>query len=265
MKHTQSGWTKMGKSSEESEYHPYQQGYDVLPKLNKTSGPFFEVSEDRDWYLSQKYEAVKKQIFYMECYLTPELQRVAADFILDRYPLTLEGDQFGSLMMQIQEDVLIHRMNEERDWAAAGHVCFPSGWLLESKIGKNFEEIHKPIPKMNLSTSRRMVEAMIYNGPFERFVWTVIFEKRINGHPSVPKKRFDPEHPQFWVKVERQLTYGLPEHKAALFILRQHLLPEDKVDVPSLVSALEQMQPEHRVYKGLDKDLDALLSYLKEP
>ncbi len=241
--------------------HPYKDGYNVLPKLLKTSGPYFEVTSEREEYLLLKRAAVATRPSFFEHEMTDELYQIACDFIVEHYPVKLDLPYtFTNVVMQIQEDFIIHRVTDDRDWLAMGHICFPSGWYPEEKIGKNFEEIHKPIPGMK--TSRKLVESMVLHGPFERYVWTVTFEKRIDCHPSLGKKRFDPLNPEIWVKVEKQFIYGLPEHGAALFILNQRYIPEHEIDRPALASSLAGMDTQQRLYKGLAQDIEPVLEYL---
>ena len=49
--------------------------------------------------------------------------------------------------------------------------------------------------------SRKLVEAMTTRGPFERFVWSVAFDRdRLDYHPDSPEKTFDPD--EIVVKVK---------------------------------------------------------------
>ena len=248
-------------------YHAYEQGYSVLPRLRKLgSGPVFELTaHDLHRYLAAKQEAVRCQTCLLEHEMTPELYDVVCDFVVGRYPGPLRKPHtFANVAMQIQEDLIVHRLDEDRDWMAAGHISFPSHWLPESKIGRSLAEIHAPIPGMNLSKQRELVEAMVYSGPFERFVWTVVFEDRIGGHPRLPRKRFDPAHPVVYAKVERQVTVGFPDQRAGLFVLRQFLIPEHELNQPALLAALCGMSPAELAYKGLNECIDDLLAYLSK-
>lgn len=247
-------------------YHPYKEGYSLLPKLKRIGKDdvFKPTIADMWYYREQKKEAVKKQCVYVERHCSDEIKKDVIFFINDYYPNALAEPTVLSIMaMQIQEDLIIHRMDDERDWMALGHVCFPSGWEPQYKVGKPLEQIHAPIPGMRLDNSRKLVEAMVTAGPFERFVWTVIFEDRINGHPRVKKQKFNPEAPEVFVKVERQVTVPFPEHKAALFVLRQYILTEKEIDKPALVVALNGMTPEQRSYKGVDRHFDELIKHLE--
>lgn len=247
-------------------YHPYKEGYSLLPKLKRIDKEdvFKPTFHDLWHYREQKKEAVKNQCVYVERHCSEEIKKEVTFFINDYYPHALAEPHVLSVMaMQMQEDLIIHRMDDERDWMALGHVCFPSGWEPQYKVGRRLEEIHAPIPGMRLDNSRKLVEAMVTAGPFERFVWSVIFENRINGHPRKPKKKFNPDDPEVFVKVERQVTVPFPEVKAALFLLRQYILTEKELDKPALIKSLNEMTPEQRSYKGVDRHFDDLVKYLE--
>lgn len=253
-------------------YHAYREGYSVLPRLKKLEGPIFVVDDAYDRYVAEKAEAVARQTCFVEGGMTDELYDVLCDFIgrqsavaregLDASPVTSPKARFVRLMMRIQEDVAVHRLDETTDWLACAHVCFPSSWRPEEKVGRPLAEIHVPVPGMRLQNSRKLAEAMVYAGPFERYVWGVIFEDRINGHPRFAKAKFDPAAPRVFVKIERQVTYGFPKFGAAAFVLRQHLIAEPAIDRPALVAALREMTPEQRAYKGLDGCFDELIAHL---
>jgi len=241
-------------------YHPYKSGYSVLPQLKKVTSDIFQITPDRDRYLEQKKISLETQKCFLQHDMTDEIYESACDLIRIWYPEILEPPyNFCDLAMQIQEDLAIHRLSDDSDWLAATHICMPSSWSPEEKIGKSFNEIHEPIPGMSFNNSRKLIEASISHGPFERFVWGLIYEDELNYHPSISRKPFDPENPFFLVKVERQIMYGIPQHKAMLFILRQHLLTETEVDKPDLYKALSGMTPEQKAYKNIP---EALLTYL---
>lgn len=247
------------------EIHPYKNGYSVLPKLLPLNGsPFnscsfnnFPVSNAK--FAEQKKLAVERQKCYVEHDLDPICEDAICEYIRAKNKIS---GSFQELAMQLNEDIVIHCLDEKRDWMAAGHVCFPSGWLPEEKVGKSFLEIHSDIPGMRLDNSRKLVEAMIHSSPYERYVWGVYFEERINGHPSLPRKRFDIHDPQVFIRWERQVIIGFPAHSAALFVIGQNLISESQIDVLPLMTALHRMTIEQRIYKGINEDFDDLMRYL---
>jgi hypothetical protein len=96
-------------------------------------------------------------------------------------------------------------------------------------------------------------------------VWSVLFEPTLDTHPSRPRAKFDPEAPDVWVKVERQVTVPLPEVNASLFVLRQHLVGGHQLDRQALAAAIESMTAEQRTYKGLGECSEGVIDFLRNP
>jgi len=243
-------------------YHPYRDGYRVLPALKKLREPPFCVDDDLERYLHEKREASKVQRVFLEHEMNAEIYDAFASFIEQQGPAHVTRPYtLRSVAMQVQEDIAIQRIEDGRDWLAAVHVCFPSDWRPEEKIGKPLREIHAPIPGMNLDASYKLAETMVHHGPFMRFVWSVVYEDRINFHPDQPRRSFDPANPNVFVKVERQITWGFPDLGAALFILRQFIVRPPDVDLPALAAACINMNEEQRAYTGIS---DELIGWLQQ-
>lgn len=242
--------------------HPYKNGYSTLPQLKKiTADEVFLPTPNLEWHMKEKKNALILTCPYVEFGMNDDIYDDVCRFISQHHPLKPQGG-FLDIARHVPEDLVIHRMDDTKDWMAAGAVFFPSGWWPSNKIGKPLEKIHAPIPGMNLANSRKLVEAMVFSGPFERFVWSVLFENQINGHPWINKTQFDPKNPQVWVKVERQVTVGFPDHKAALFVLKHSLIPDAEIDKPELAKAIRGMTPEQKEYKGLADCHEAVVAYL---
>jgi hypothetical protein len=240
----------------------YKKGYSTLPNLRKLK-PHEVFDPDRSNFEAirkEKDEALANQNYFMEQNNDPYSYELCAEWIRRNYPHPLKSTSYLDIAKETQEDFLIHRIEGEKDWLSSAHVCFASHWKPEDKIGKSFNQIHQPVP-MNLNNSGKLVEAMIHSGIFERFVWSVVYESKYNFHPRLEHKSFDKNDPHVLIKVERQVTVGFSEQKFCLFILRQYLVPEEKVDKKVLVGIIEKMSPEQKKYKGLD-DCGDLISYL---
>lgn len=237
--------------------------YSTLPNLKKI-GPnevFEKDSSDSARIMEEKSDALANQTYFLEHDNDPIFYKVAAEWILKNYPRNLSQSDYLGIAKETEEDFLIHRIKGDRDWLSSAHVCFASHWLPEEKIGKSFEEIHRPVP-MNLKNSRKLAETAARAGIFERFVWSVVHNDRYNFHPRLPYSKFDKVNPVVLVKVERQVTVAFPEHDFCLFILRQYLIPEEQIDKPALANSIENMKPEEKAYKGLS-DCGNLLEYLR--
>jgi hypothetical protein len=112
-----------------------------------------------------------------------------------------------------------------RDRLAFLHVCSPSHWAPEEKAGLDFRALHAPVPGFErlARAAGPLVEAMIQKGPFVRFVWSFVTDRRLNHHPEPPPnwelsawrgRAFDASKPEseapFYLRIERQVTWGLP-------------------------------------------------------
>lgn len=258
-------------------YHVYENGYNVLPGLFALGHDFghgdidkklFQIDEDFKFYQAVKLNSLDCQT----CVATSkELSNENKDYIakfiakqlseeypqIGNLPTNLEG-----LALKVQEDIAVFDATKDR--LLYGHICMPSGWDVLEKIDKNFREIHEVVPGMNLEKMDGLRRAMLNNGPFVRFVWSVVFEKRLNFHPSIPKKEFNSSKPEIYVKVERQVTKGFPEKGLVLFLIRQYLIPEEELNISKLIASLESMTPEQKKYKAIDNSFEDLLAYLKD-
>jgi hypothetical protein len=190
------------------------------------------------------------------------------------------SDALDALACQIQEDLaVVCQAPDGTDRLAAYHICAPSHWSPEEKHGRGFAAIHAPVPGMAAvnSVAGSMVEAMIHRGPFVRFVWGLDTDRRLNRHPEPPEgvdaldwqsPPFDPTAPApVMFRVERQVTWGMPEVSAALFVIRPYLsegflVRDDPAKRAALRSAVGGMSPASRAYKGITSYADALLRWL---
>lgn len=241
---------------------PYSR-YSTLPNLRKITSQEVFVADAADAVRLQaeKQEALRTQTIFCEHDNDPRFYDACAAWIREHYPRPLAATNYLGIAREIEEYLLIHRIVGNRDWVSSAHVCFPSHWLPEEKVGKSFEEVHRSVP-MNLANSRKLAETAARSGIFERFVWSVVHDDRHNFHPRLPASTFDRRDPRVLVKVERQVTVAFPAHDFCLFILRQSLIPEHELDKPALARAIEAMNPEEKAYKGL-VDCDHLLAYLR--
>jgi hypothetical protein len=166
----------------------------------------------------------------------------------------------------VQEDLAVTRTQAGTDWVAALHVCSPSDWSPEAKIGRSFTAVHAPVPGMEalFPAADALVEATVRRGPWVRFVWGVSGDQRLNHHPEPPTgvpparwrdRGFRPRAREpFYFRVERQVLWGLPDVGASLFVIAPchvpatALTPEERA---ALRSALLGMSEESRAYKGI--------------
>jgi hypothetical protein len=201
----------------------------------------------------------------------PEMQRVVGKGADPPY-----ADPFDALAAQVQEDLAVVRRVDGKDWACAIHLCFPYRWTAEEKIGLDFVTMHLPVPAMETFRKPGMVTNMIKFGPFTRFVWELCTDDRLNHHREPPpgtgpdtwrEHPFDPQHPRFFLRVEREVLHGFPEQEAALLAVRisfrdgEEIRKDATLRVP-LCKTIESMTPEALRYKGLADSRDDILAWL---
>lgn len=244
-------------------YDIYKTHYNTLPNLKKLQKHhvFERNRTDSTQLQKEKQDALLNQTCCLEYQIKPEIYTVCEQWLIENYPFALKNTRFLDIAKEIDEDLLIHRIDGDHDFLSCAHVCLPSHWRPEDKIGLSFKQIHQPVP-MNLNNSRKLLEAIVYGGIFERFVWSVVYENKYNFHPNVLHKSFDKYKPQVFIKVERQVTVGFPEQHFCLFILRQYLIPEQAIDKPILADVINIMTAAQKHYKGL-ADCSDLLAYLQ--
>jgi len=189
-----------------------------------------------------------------------------------------------ALCCQFQEDVAVTSRDEsEREgWLSALHLCSPSHWAPESKIGRNYSTVHAPIAgsdKMNRIASQ-LVDGAIRKGPYVRFVWGFGTDERLNHHPE-PAPGCDPavwkgrsfqkesKESPFILRLERQLLYGLPHLDAYFFGIHVYFIDGKEIRANArerelLRSALLSMTPESLEYKGLKDCLPDVLSWFEQ-
>ncbi|MBG1259225.1 heme-dependent oxidative N-demethylase subunit alpha family protein [Nostoc commune] len=123
-----------------------------------------------------------------------------------------------------------------------------------------------------------IANTMITHKPMVRFAWGLSTETRLNHHPEAPLgvsvsqwqgRSFDLEHPKLYLRIERQVIWGLPEYEAALFTIRTYfrdcgVVKKDAVLRSKLYAAIQSMTPEALVYKGLVESKVNILQWLED-
>jgi dimethylamine monooxygenase subunit A len=207
-----------------------------------------------------------------------ELQQIETqgEPVIPLYASTLDA-----LAAQVQEDIaVIRRWADGSNALSAVHLCYPNHWSAEEKIGKDFVTVHSPvagIDKINRRASA-IINTMIVQEPMVRFSWGLSTDTRLNHHPEPPPnvpinqwqgRQFNQENPRLFLRIERQVIWGLPEHDAALFTIRTYFRDccEVKKDTDlrqKLFSSIQSMTQESLIYKGLVENRDSILAWLEE-
>ncbi|RYG30165.1 DUF3445 domain-containing protein [bacterium] len=185
-------------------------------------------------------------------------------------PARGDGASLDLLARLVAEDLAVVRREGDLDWTAYLHVCAPSHWAPEDKIGRSFFKTHDTIPgfeRVN-AASKGLIKAMVESGPWVRFTWGPEADDRLNHHPEPPPDE-DPDRwngrqfeDRFWIRWERQTLWPLREVDAALFTIRVGYVADDELSLSereALAAALQGMSPESREYKGLTRGFDRLM------
>ncbi|WP_414529491.1 heme-dependent oxidative N-demethylase family protein [Nodularia chucula] len=205
-----------------------------------------------------------------------QLQKVQGSPIIPSYASILDA-----LAAQIQEDItVVCRAADGSNWLSAIHLCYPNHWSAEAKIGKNFAAIHAPVAGMEKINLRgdAIVNTMIDQKPMVRFAWGLSTDSRLNHHPQPPLgvlvnqwqgRSFNPQHPQLYLRIERQVIWGLPDYEAALFTIRTYfqdcsVIKQDSVLRAKLCAAIESMTSQSLIYKSLLESKASILQWLAE-
>jgi hypothetical protein len=188
------------------------------------------------------------------------------------------ADPFDALAAQVQEDLAVVRRVAKKDWASAIHLCFPYRWTAEEKIGLDFVTMHLAVPGMETFRKPGMVTNMVQFGPFTRFVWELCTDTRLNHHREPPpgiapeawqERPFDPQNPQLFLRVEREVLWGFPAQEAALLAVRisfrdgEEIRKEAGLREP-LCATIASMSAEALRYKGLAASRDHILAWLRD-
>ena len=139
-------------------------------------------------------------------------------------PFKRYASSLDALACQVQEDLAVMQTDQGSNKLSAGHICFPSSWALEDKIGKDFAQIHSPVPGISLSYSHALVESISNKGPFVRFVFGFSNDDSLNHHsskmPPDSQLCFNTKNPKLFLRIERQTTSPIQELNSSLFTIK---------------------------------------------
>ncbi|MEZ6055090.1 MAG: DUF3445 domain-containing protein [Planctomycetaceae bacterium] len=231
------------------------------------------VIEHPEWFAVEQTESTQR----LTCHLTGEVLCFDRNgkLVIHETRSDVEPAYFCSLdalACQVQEDLAVTCAEESANWVAALHVCLPSHWTPEDKLGKDFAEVHATVPGMEpfARNQQKFVAKMMgaTNG-LVRFVWGLQWDDTLNRHPACDSalKCFDPKQPGPFLRVERQTIWGLPESRASLFTIRPSLIDvrDIKTRKPlatALAQAIDSMSVDSLRYKGLSQSHQEFVRWL---
>jgi len=268
-------------------YFPFMHGvYDVkagITALGKDQGngpldaQVFQIDEQFDVYLDVKLEARRwPDRHILRKGLDRDTEKAIAMWMLHRlskehptrHPKIDEINKLAGVARLVQEDFAVLQLDGQgNNHLTYLHVCMPSGWPPEEKIGKPFHEVHAPVPHIEpINAKQDSIARLMVNATrgAVRFAWTVTTDSALNHHPlrdrAAPLPTPLPDHPEGepLLRVERQVIWGFPAHQAALFTIRTYLYPFDSLDGPTrqaLASAVAGMSEQSLRYKNMDREV----------
>lgn len=177
------------------------------------------------------------------------------------------------LALAFAEDfALIDGRNATIPWLA---VALPSHWAPEHKIGLHLAQVHAPVADNQVLLAAGDALARLVSQParWERFVWTITANPKLNAHPShAAAPRWvagdaDRVATQAWWRTERQTFIPVDGAAQAVFTILVDTRPlVQAIDSPAralrLHEALATMSPAVLRYRNLVAVRDDLLVWL---
>ncbi|MEL6269305.1 MAG: heme-dependent oxidative N-demethylase subunit alpha family protein [Chloroflexota bacterium] len=214
----------------------------------------------------------------------PELGQDCYDYLDGLGGTMAHADRLcAALALSVQEDLAIMRNRTgepNADEAEALLVALPTHWDPAEKLGLSFHDIHVPVGDNDrlLRASPRLMKAMIGQGPFVRYNWSLTSTKAlaqnpvmIHGHSlenmdTVPEG--DALLDMLYFRSERQTLIPFPDVGRALFTIRIFQRPlkdalKTREHVQRVADAVESMTPGHIAYRGMENMVDNLVRALR--
>lgn len=166
----------------------------------------------------------------------------------------------GLLSLAFAEDfAIVDGASATIPWIAA---CLPSHWAPADKVGRHFAEVHGPVADNTLIVRAAEHLTRMVCGPerWERFVWTVSRQPRLNAHPAMVDSTpwsadafADATAPRAWFRCERQTFIPLPALQQAVFTIG--------IDSVPLAQAIDTPERAQRLHDAVATMSDAVLAY----
>ncbi len=181
---------------------------------------------------------------------------------------TAAEDALLQLSTIIGEDLVV-LARENGEWrVVAGAVLFPSRWKLTEKIGKGMDSVHAPVPGYQSALAPYMTatfDKITYDRPVWRKNWSLHSTPDLHQPTSI----HTPAAPEdYWWRTERQTLTRSREGEFLFFTIRNraeplHWIKSDPEGAEFFAQTLESFSPETIEYKGLQRDHQAIIDYLR--
>jgi dimethylamine monooxygenase subunit A len=166
----------------------------------------------------------------------------------------------GLLCLSFAEDfAIVDGSDATIPWIAA---CLPSHWAPQRKVGRHFAEVHGPVADNALlvRAGEHLTRMVCAEERWERFVWNVTRQPRLNAHPDFadpapwPADAFaDSASPRAWWRTERQTFIPLPKLTQAVFTIG--------VESQPLAAAIDTPHKAAKLHAAIASMSDAVLAY----
>lgn len=231
-------------------------------------GQHFQVDAQLDHYRGRKAELLSDpdsagprclrledhdaQLGRARSWMVETLQREHPGLLDAAQHPTLDG-----IARAIQEDIVVMARPSDKDADAARaayvNVCFPSGWRPAAILGKDFTQIHTPVPAHDrFGASRRALADTLFGTTRVRYVWTVTPNDELDRHPDSTQLGDWTSTARAFLRVERQVIAPLDD--VSVFLIRVYSYAVDELS-PSqraqLSTAVAEMPATIARYKGL--------------
>jgi hypothetical protein len=275
---------KLGQLRQPDLSHVYAKDYSETALIEAGKRIFKTLAAEYPEYVGLEHDVVTLRLLG----LTFNLET----FALEKYPELVEGfapamnDAFDYLQSQkgigriwdvlalaVQEDLVIMKDDGDAGVSELMHVCFPSHWNPGERVGQSLYGLHQPVANNEqlLKASKNTLQAMVFKGPFIRFVWSFDPTSELSQNPAFHthgrKKPLGDDPSTWFFRVERQTTLPLPDLQRSLFTIRVFVATFASVLDAERKKLMEQsvlsMTDEFLKYKGLLTKKDVLLEYLR--
>ena len=168
----------------------------------------------------------------------------------------------------IGEDLVVLSREDEEWKIVAGAVLFPSRWKLSEKIGKGMDAVHAPVPGYESALAPYMTATFDKIGvgrPVWRKNWSLHSTEDLHQPTSIHEQVL-PE--DYWWRTERQTLTRSQEGEFLYFTIRNRAEPlvwikENAQFALEFSKTLESFSPETIEYKGLQRDHQVIIDYLR--
>ncbi len=174
------------------------------------------------------------------------------------------------IAISVQEDFVILTPGQDVK-AAAALVCFPSRWLLASKIGQNSDAIHAPVPGFGAiaKQTKGFLDRIATDKPMWRTNWTIhdsdeLFCPRPVPHGPIPVEKVIATT---YFRCERQTLRRMSRTNQVVFSIRTYVTPMTEVIADPerrslLKKILVSMPADVANYKGMGSFVHTLIEAL---